>query len=95
MMIKAKKKRKKLEKEGYVPPFDSTTLYTKYMFDVVHILLHTSQVPLCEHTSIDIFDADFQKYLKSDFVKSIYDELMENGWKLLLRIWTVGTMMCK
>ena len=53
------------------------------MFDVVHILLRTSQVPVCKHTSIEIFDADLQKYLKSDFVESIYDNLMENGWKLL------------
>ena len=80
---KSKKEKKELEKEGYVPPFDPTTLYTKYMFDVVHILLRTSQVPVCKHTSIEIFDADFQKYLKSDFVESIYDKLMENGWNLL------------
>ena len=77
---KSAKEKKQLDKDCYVPPYDPTTLYTKFMFDILHIIIKTNQLPLCRHDTIDIYNAELGKDLKSDFVQSIYYEIMENGW---------------
>ena len=59
---KSKKEKKELEKEGYVPPFDPTTLYTKYIFDVVYSATHKPSSR--KHTSIEILTLIFKVFEK-------------------------------